>query len=630
MKFKLLSLFLLLPVLLNGQDCGECSRPSVALYDFQINVPRPDSAQEILKWLDLFWTGTWAKANIKSGETSGCISWFDGAMINANTLNDGTLKYGMEYTNLPAAGSIGTSYILWGNISGTPGNYTAELVFETGESRELVKSVSVNFSVEGNGEVTAGEQLASQFGSIMQVIRNFELYKRDNFTDVAIKDLWTKNSPEDIVVTPEKKTANVGETINVEISLIDCDGVPLQNRTIHLASTVFEGNEMPGPQNGHFTEATVTTNSDGKATAQFVIDGPGVAVARVSFPHYKPVGRYDCYFGEAYINVPTESVEITGLFKYKTETKGDTTWTISDENSTLFFRSNTNEHGSGEFKIKGLVERDYSIPMVKAFRNPLSFSVSGNFKWSRSFNKNFTVSTSSGNYPQILIENEDFIEKGVLPEGEVLINPYQPDEFPEVDVRSDLQRNGKSMTKTYSTDYGWQTDNNTIDETSSFFMGFNNSNAENKTITKVSEDVYTYEYTDDYFDINTGTVLDYHGHSLTTESKEEWFVRIKLNNVTTGVEQTGIQIPADYSLSQNYPNPFNPLTMISYQLPINSNVSLKVYNILGQDIATLVNEQQSAGTYSVSFDASAYSSGIYYFKLSSGSFNQVRKMVLMK
>ncbi|OQA62411.1 MAG: hypothetical protein BWY38_03291 [Ignavibacteria bacterium ADurb.Bin266] len=70
--------------------------------------------------------------------------------------------------------------------------------------------------------------------------------------------------------------------------------------------------------------------------------------------------------------------------------------------------------------------------------------------------------------------------------------------------------------------------------------------------------------------------------------------------------------------------------MISYQLPINSNVSLKVYNILGQDIATLVNEQQSAGTYSVSFDASAYSSGIYYFKLSSGSFNQVRKMVLMK
>ena len=65
MKFKLLSLFLLLPVLLNGQDCGDCSRPRVALYDFQMNVPRPDSAQEILKWLDLFWTGTWAKHILK-------------------------------------------------------------------------------------------------------------------------------------------------------------------------------------------------------------------------------------------------------------------------------------------------------------------------------------------------------------------------------------------------------------------------------------------------------------------------------------------------------------------------------------------------------------------------------------
>ena len=144
----------------------------------------------------------------------------------------------------------------------------------------------------------------------------------------------------------------MGETIDVEISLIDCDGVPLQNRTIHLVAMEFEGNAIEGPQNGHFNSSIVTTDSDGKATVQFTIDGTGVAVARATFPHYKPVGRYDCYFGEAYINVPTESVEITGLFKYKTETKGDTTWTISDENSTLFFRSNTNEHGSGEFKIK--------------------------------------------------------------------------------------------------------------------------------------------------------------------------------------------------------------------------------------------------------------------------------------
>ncbi len=158
-------------------------------------------------------------------------------------------------------------------------------------------------------------------------------------------------------------------------------------------------------------------------------------------------------------------------------------------------------------------------------------------------------------------------------------------------------------------------------------MGFNNSNAENKTITKVSEDVYTYEYIDDYFDINTGTSLDYHAHSLTTESKEEWFVRIKLNNVTTGVEQTGIQIPADYSLSQNYPNPFNPLTMISYQLPINSNVSLKVYNILGQDIATLVNETLTPGVYNTDFDASNLVPGLYFYSITSG--NQTKTLPMM-
>ena len=87
---------------------------------------------------------------------------------------------------------------------------------------------------------------------------------------------------------------------------------------------------------------------------------------------------------------------------------------------------------------------------------------------------------------------------------------------------------------------------------------------------------------------------------------------------------------ADYSLEQNYPNPFNPTTKINYSLKDKGKVELKVYDLLGNIIATLVNEEKSAGNYEVDFDASKLSSGVYLYTINSGSFVQTKKMILMK
>ncbi len=90
------------------------------------------------------------------------------------------------------------------------------------------------------------------------------------------------------------------------------------------------------------------------------------------------------------------------------------------------------------------------------------------------------------------------------------------------------------------------------------------------------------------------------------------------------------EIPSQFSLSQNYPNPFNPKTKIRFALPKSSFANLVVYDALGSEVATLVNEHLNPGTYEVDWDGSGFASGIYYYKLTAGDYTETKKMVLMK
>jgi hypothetical protein len=104
-----------------------------------------------------------------------------------------------------------------------------------------------------------------------------------------------------------------------------------------------------------------------------------------------------------------------------------------------------------------------------------------------------------------------------------------------------------------------------------------------------------------------------------------------VDTVSTGIVNEEL-IPDNFVLFQNYPNPFNPSTKIKFSIPagLKHIVSLRVYDILGNEVATLVNEEKPAGVYEVEFDASMYSSGVYFYKLQTGSFIDVKKMILLK
>jgi hypothetical protein len=101
-------------------------------------------------------------------------------------------------------------------------------------------------------------------------------------------------------------------------------------------------------------------------------------------------------------------------------------------------------------------------------------------------------------------------------------------------------------------------------------------------------------------------------------------------NIPTGILNIENEIPENYSLSQNYPNPFNPSTTIKFSVAGTGNVSLKVYDVMGKEIAVVVNQNLTPGVYTADFDASALPSGTYFYRITAGSYTETRKLVLIK
>jgi hypothetical protein len=139
------------------------------------------------------------------------------------------------------------------------------------------------------------------------------------------------------------------------------------------------------------------------------------------------------------------------------------------------------------------------------------------------------------------------------------------------------------------------------------------------------------------FVAGNGTSNSAHSYSYTDASVSSGTYAYRLKQIDndgtykySNEAEVTLAVPTVFALNQNYPNPFNPSTVIGYQLPVSGSVTLKVYDVVGREVATLVNETKSAGSYQVTFNASKLASGVYFYKLQSGSYTSVKKLVLMK
>ena len=139
-----------------------------------------------------------------------------------------------------------------------------------------------------------------------------------------------------------------------------------------------------------------------------------------------------------------------------------------------------------------------------------------------------------------------------------------------------------------------------------------------------------------YNDTNSGLPGNYVYSIVIDSSGDKWLATngglavFNENGIVTKIENPISFIPTDFALSQNYPNPFNPTTTINYSVPKSGLVTIKVYDILGRQVRTLVHVEKPAGNYSVKFSGNNLSSGIYFYRMQSGAFSQTKKLILLK
>ena len=335
-KTNLLFLILTLWILqkANAQTCGNCkSRPSIAFFDLDIQVPQPELKGEQtkgwLEWKQLFWLSRHMNANLFQNNKN-CIKF-----VQPSSNDDDLLIIGDIYTNLPSAKrniSQFGNYFITGFVKQSGNNYIMHVELQSSCNRKTVASAEVPFSLSSilqNSESIA-QQAAAKLSPLIDKIKNFELEERKQNPGFAI----AASNIDLIKITAVKTKLLAGQQTEIKLELKDCDGIALPGKEIIFTEDIIAGLKVPGTVGGIVSPAKVITDANGFAKANFKLTATTgkPAIINAHALTQTPVNCQSALIGSAQVDaLPAYKVTVSYIKTAKTDFNMD-----SDEDGVVF------------------------------------------------------------------------------------------------------------------------------------------------------------------------------------------------------------------------------------------------------------------------------------------------------
>jgi hypothetical protein len=648
---------MLTTTILQAQDCYDCDKRKIYVYDLEIQLPAPvadhDSIMNFYNALKI--TPAIVDYLKNSDPTRECIiPETNSAMVYLDTtraLNDPvflSLSKTIPFHEPDSNGEI-PDYYISGYIE--PDNnmeqkYLFVDFFLQSSQKDVLGSgfADLYYYPSGDIQATVTKAMSEKLGNAFQKIRDFEVKKRDSGIPYAIHPTLTGTSA--------KSLLDFNEVSTIHFILTDCDGVALKNRTITISD--YYG--------GTLDKTSFITDDNGEANLQFTAGTtPGIAGIVPSFSYTKPCGKPgNMDLKPIFIEIkrPADSWFVTADYKF-TESGKHTYSDVSNETRSGSSQINENIHFSAwvkayplPFPLPGYFVSDPALINIK-FTATRNESGQENKFWANSAGymkdnswTNITADALKTATPELNINigGGDYnfninkltaVQNGgshrIYDTWDVVGGYYYDDTTFPADPTTELYYSFQDVTSDTVYSYREIIDNGDTDERTSVSQSCQWIDKESFSLYYEKHFISETNTEDPLFKEYSNLIQDY-----------RLVVNMLYNDATNSIwEQGNLNLPKEFELYQNYPNPFNPITTIKYSIPASLNpsqggtfVKLELYDILGKEVATLVNEEKPAGNYQVEFDGSKFSSGIYFYSVEAiyknVTYRNIKKMVLLK
>ncbi len=645
-------------------------------YDNIVNVPQPAN-DTTGAWWNFFIISAGVTNYINSVDSSrNCLIVFDNTYFQSDSAT-ASISVDSVTIHTPPADSIpgNIDYIIFGQVDGSNGQYTYILNLEVRKTREVVKSTQVQFS-DGFDPLAIGSQAASQIGPVIyNTILDFEKKKRDqdegtsqivnpkigktpqhaanpkienilpHTVDPKIKYTLPHAINPVITISPAKTEMKAGETINVIIVVTDCDVHPLKGRTVTLEAV-----------NGTLSATSVTTDADGGAATQFTAGGgAGPSLATISgtleyTTGTEYTGKADCQPAAINIDRPNDTWVVHATYTKSSIDHPDYDLLISGSftrsanyNWTTIYIDEWVKNAAGPFEIfrssDPIIEQcKANQHIINSEREYINFGLG--MVDTKTWEMQDGIYSEEGYYLLLTVDDAGYSWNISdiplnLSTGETISvdSTFHPDPLNLSGSRVSSGSWNGSTTTGITTMGGAKRDTSyTKITTTADILG--GTDRDTKTLKKT----FVYDssgYTTTWYNhYTTNNELDNTKFGsithLNSDVVEKATVTLKNTNPSNAISKLQ-PVVHSFSLQQNYPNPFNPSTQIRFEIPKSVFVSLKVYDVLGREVSTLVSEVKKPGVYNVSFNTKgSISSGVYFYQLKAGAFTATKKMIVLQ